>query len=957
MSVQEALMSSNYKMLAAELITLNEKQRRELFEPLMAQTDWQVVGREWIRNPANYYTRMVSLWGCGTARDIGRNSMGGYLMQPPVPEVAMILAARPDRTVEAVAKVILKRDWVSTRCFIYRDLILMGRVEHPDSPAYYEHMARAVATVGRVTYRDDPTVVATRQVHFLAENFDVLADLKAALSHEDAANVLAGFDSSPHLMELALREGLFARDELLDLCFRGQLSNFRTGTSAFFRKTLARLKPSVDELDRQQDQLVKILAAGNPSDQSAACKYLLSLIKAGRQVDGHGVAAAVATPLAGKQKAAAVTALKLLASVELDSDTRCRAAIDGLAHSHADVQDKALKILEAAAPLSVEIREQMLMWADLAAPAHRPRLDNLVGADVTDMWKALGGPEDVDIADLEQRLESAGKRTYPGTNLSELIGELKAGRLPGPLEFDVAAFAADQERLTPIETTEELVQVISRILVSKGDGIDLERAIDGLARFSPRQLSAVDASSLSALTPRDQWAQDGWSMYEVGVQLQEMTRLWLASKTPPEPPYVKRRQPGLLRRTPTGVTHDFVPGRQQGDNPRGVNFDNHAAPSGVHGFLDGRIWEAATLGVTGPRETLCFPTHVGGWIDAEIFDERVDEMARRNIRPGRFEAVQALMRLRYPEKVDISRAEFVTVFGDVQTDEGLSRALGHGVPKLVGPKLETRKHGRSPLAGELRGTRNEPRRDDPAGEIVLQVSGGGALNPWDSKLPLRIGTLTYAWSWIGIPRSLDAISMMLGWLMAADLDQNRSADDYHKFLAALTSAETPLSWSTNILLALALTEKNTVTSAAAVDLFVEAAADGRLNPQDVGRHLAMLTNAELSKAARFAKALSPVVGMSPLIAERAGQMICSWLSHIDAQPRDLGAVLETLELACSAAGRGVEGPARAQLEAASSGSSKRAKSAKRLLAIDDAGHAGKQAWAECAEALLARTGS
>jgi hypothetical protein len=192
--------------------------------------------------------------------------------------------------------------------------------------------------------------------------------------------------------------------------------------------------------------------------------------------------------------------------------------------------------------------------------------------------------------------------------------------------------------------------------------------------------------------------------------------------------------------------------------------------------------------------------------------------------------------------------------------------------------------------------------------------------------------------------------------MAVDLDQNRSTDDYHKFLAVLTSAVTPLGWSSNALLAVALTEKNTVTSAAAVDLFLEAAADGRLDPQDVGRHLAMLTNSEVSKAARFAKALTPVVGMSPLIAERVGQMICSWLSHIDAQPRDLGTVLETLELACSAAGRGVEDPARAQLEAASSGSSKRAKSARRLLAIDDPGRAGKQAWAECAEALLARVG-
>ncbi len=74
-------------------------------------------------------------------------------------------------------------------------------------------------------------------------------------------------------------------------------------------------------------------------------------------------------------------------------------------------------------------------------------------------------------------------------------------------------------------------------------------------------------------------------------------------------------------------------------------FDGSEWAAGLNGFLSTRLWEAVTIGLTAPRPTLSLPSTEDGVIAPETLRSRLAELARTGAVPGRFELVQAILRV------------------------------------------------------------------------------------------------------------------------------------------------------------------------------------------------------------------------------------------------------------------------------------------------------------------------
>ena len=351
--------------------------------------------------------------------------------------------------------------------------------------------------------------------------------------------------------------GLLDRDRLLDASLDALVRDFRPSMVGWYAKLHEALAPTAEERRERLDRYLALVASPVPS---VVKEGLVGLRALDGEVPADELARAAVAPLTQKQKNLAAAALGLLERAAREPTSReavLEAAAHALGHERADVQERALKLLERypdEAP-----RAALLAFADTVSPTLRARVEALTGVAVP-----------VASAPAEPA---------------------------GPVE------APTDERLEPVASLDELIELASSLLEGQGSGDDVERFLDGVSRLCderPRGFDRRTAGLLKQAGERLDWV---W-LSGVGL-VQVVARSWLLGRRP----YSTQLPDTLL------------------------------------GFLGHRAYEvAARAAKRRARPLLAFPTHAGGRIEADVLAERERRAGRVVNRPDPADRFQARLR-------------------------------------------------------------------------------------------------------------------------------------------------------------------------------------------------------------------------------------------------------------------------------------------------------------------------
>ncbi|MEM8821534.1 MAG: DUF6493 family protein, partial [Pseudomonadota bacterium] len=256
------------------------------------------------------------------------------------------------------------------------------------------------------------------------------------------------------------RVGKLDRQRLLDASLDALERDFGQFRVGWYARLHTALEPTQDEQAARAARYLRLLASPIPPTVSFALKTLKSLDKAG-QLGGDALLAELGPPLQARQKSTVATALQLLASAVRKAPGHAaeaaRLAATALISEATDVQAKALDFVERLdAVHDPEVEATLAAHLDAVAPSLRPRLAAMLGADA---------PE----PDVEATCQVS-------------------------TETPIAT------PVRPVGSVEEAVALFLQVLETCRDPVEVERAIDGIARFGAA--ARVEGDKLSPVAKR-----------------------------------------------------------------------------------------------------------------------------------------------------------------------------------------------------------------------------------------------------------------------------------------------------------------------------------------------------------------------------------------------------------------------------------------------------------------------
>lgn len=147
--------------------------------------------------------------------------------------------------------------------------------------------------------------------------------------------------------------------------------------------------------------------------------------------------------------------------------------------------------------------------------------------------------------------------------------------------------------------------------------------------------------------------------------------------------------------------------------------------------------------------------------------------------------------------------------------------------------------------------------------------------------------------------------------------------------------DVPLGDDPHLLLAFALNDHRPAVQTVAVDLAIAAIDDGRLDPDRLGRQIGRLAGTGLVTPSRWGRSLGDVAGHRPAHRDAVARALEVAVAVAEPQkPQDLLTLVERWETVLLESGRAVTDPAARAALAAFTGGSKTARTAARLLALE-----------------------
>ncbi|CAN0287488.1 unnamed protein product, partial [Phaeothamnion confervicola] len=391
----------------------------------------------------------------------------------------------------------------------------------------------------------------------------------------------------------AFRSGPFDRGRLLDASLEALARDFEQFRAGWFSRLHEDLKPTPEERVARSQAYLDLLSSRIRPTVSFALKALGVIQKSGG-LDAHALFAAVGPALAAREKGTVQAALKLLSvAVGKREDLRSAAwplALEALLHEAPSVQADALAFLRKAD--SADVREAVAARAADLADSLRVELADWLG------------PARAEVPEVREEIELL-EPWRSRVGLDEVRRAYEAGSEPTPLHIGPRR----GRPVTPVADATELTALLSRLLEDPSDPLDIERALEGVARLGG---VLPDARLTLPLLKRARKKFNGHFFFwgTLVEAMATLTLFWGALRVPPGPPL------GLAWITGSTETTAQV----------------------TREFFGSRIEEVATRKAA---VVLALPTHEPAWIDPRILAERV----RAYPEPAELDFVAALLRL------------------------------------------------------------------------------------------------------------------------------------------------------------------------------------------------------------------------------------------------------------------------------------------------------------------------
>ncbi len=303
-------------------------------------------------------------------------------------------------------------------------------------------------------------------------------------------------------------EGRLDRQRLLDASLDALMHDFRGTTIGWYVHFHDELEPTREEREARLTRYLMLLASPTPT----IVKLGLEALKAIEDVvPADELARAAPAPLTQRQKNLAVATLALLErAAARDANARpavLEAAAQALAHERADVQERALTLIEQYTDepeSTAPARAVVLGLADAVAPTLRERVSALTGF----------APE------VERE---------PAPRAAPLdTSEPRRERLT------LAEAFATRPRLEAVASVDELIELGAALLEAQGNGDDAERFLDGVSRLCgerpPERLTAGLVKQAREATAA-YYGLGGWNL--IGT----VVKAWAAGERPPKRSY------------------------------------------------------------------------------------------------------------------------------------------------------------------------------------------------------------------------------------------------------------------------------------------------------------------------------------------------------------------------------------------------------------------------------------
>lgn len=663
----------------------------------------------------------------------------------------------------------------------------------------------------------------------------------------------------PLLLSL-VDDGLATRAQLLDLTLGALAQDWPQYRASWFSRFHGDLAPTPAEMQPHLLRYLALCGSRIPPTVTMALEALKRLDGAA-PIAGDRLLDALTPVMTATGKAQVDAALKLLdMAVKREPALAGRAAqalVPALLHEACTVQAGVLKRLEVWG-LTPTAREQLATLATAVAATLQPRLQVLLG----------------EVA-------------------APVVAEAVPAPAPGAGQTRAAHPLDEDRRLPPLADAQALVECIAHVFEHADDVDAFERAVLGLALATP--LAGEDRQRFAPVAKR---------------------ALKMRKPLPAE----------LARLLCFAVDGTRLP----------RHTDPELGNPPALALLGERIDAVAGLMAAGhPLAPLSCATHRGGFIAPQALADRIAAHAAAGVQAPEIEQVQALLRL-VPGSAP-------PVIAAALPDSPLTRAFRYALGDAIEPGAEVALFAaaariRHPRADDAALDRRHPGLG-PDGARVATYAWHTSARTWEvdgksythhdfhlrSAPAPRDTPLTHlavvrhapegwpedslrGWAFGGrdagllryaaamLPSDLEAWCAQGAWAFGNNLDWWEAEWHNRAFLDVLLDPARPITPMALLLLMLALCSKEPGQVATAVDVLVQAHAQGRLR---VGPALDALVRAlfatPLPKAGRLHKALQAALRMAPQASDLAFALLCSVVQGRPQEPpRDIGVVLELL---------------------------------------------------------------
>lgn len=782
--------------LTIRLAPLSQKQRKALSAEVRRCSDYRV------RRSLDDSALVLAVLGCLTGvRQVAGALRWLRLDRDAEPLAAQVLRDRSPHWLPGLPAALLAGNGTRLSCWrLIRALVREGLVPMPDDPAYVTAMPNSLVPfpLRFSTGRQLPSV---REM-LLADPGLLEGELWRCLATEGTGKAMRWADgwlegqknipgaAAPertwrHALVRLSTDGVIDRGRLLDTVLTAFLRDWPASDLAWFASFHLALAPTPTETSARQATYSRLLCVQPGPPVMLAQRQLATALKAGT-LDPDVLLAASPQVLSRADKGPVRAQLQLLGNVagryQAHAGQVAQLAAIALDHPGIDVQDRA-----------------------------RSLIDRLPAAP-------------------EARVPAVQR---PGPGLDQPT-PTRVPAAPAPPAGDRSAAA-----VAPVSSPEELGDLLARLVEEADDPVQVERALDGLARFARRKpAGGADVLIRRAAELVKSYFPRPFSGQETRADLAALTLVWLAHAQP---------GPGYQGRT---IAYDTTA------HDRGATLRPRVIEDwSLTGLVALRTHEVARCVAAGGGQLLALPDRASGALDAGTLSARLRQIAR-TAKPWQLDAGITALRLA-PGSAD--HVEWPTAHRTarlVQQQLQALRAYNPAWERLTGPSpgLWTRHVYDNSITWRDKNARKGGSGDAVAAVLdrsdPLKQLGHEAQ---DGEYAARFEQVTAMWP-LMIPHHPELLAAHSLPRLNRSLHKNRAGAE--PLLNALARSTTPTGPVTCTALALGLAAKNAPERTHAIDALADLAASGALDGTELGHQIAALLSDGIVIGERVARSLA-----------------------------------------------------------------------------------------------------